>query len=339
MSAAYATGSATGPTDLLTKLVTFLAAQGWTADTSVSYGSGWRAHLHKGSQYVSLRALVNESASLTTALGAGGGSSTAGYGLLLYLGDGYAGANAWNNQSGGPFEVTGAYRLAVGLTLTSAAIPTYHFLDDGLGNITVVTDRGSSLTGHLGWGPSLVKTGYTNDYWYFYGSSPGYWVAANGGVGPYPGSTTSAHAPMVSAWFESSYGFNCATAFVRGDTTPRWMSNSETTNSPQVSNYTGKIMAAWCGRMAGYLEKGAREHPTVTDIFYSRSWQSAFAGALLLPIHSFYLNANALWNPLGYLPAVFLFGGVGHGFAGGQVITVGGVNYLVFSNFAVKKLA
>ena len=340
MAASYSTGSATGPTDLLQKLVTWLVAQGWTSDASASYGSGWRAHLHRSGQYVNLRAFANEAANGTTGWGSTGASATAGYGIGMYLGDGYSGAAAWNAQSGGPMDGTGTYRLGVGVYLTSAAIPVYPFLDDGSGHVTVIVDKGNGLTGHLGWGPSLAKTGYTSDYWYFYGSSPAYFTAVLGTYGPYQGTDAPAQVPMAMSFYEVSYA-HMACSFVRVDASvfaPRWLGLTDGTTSWQRNGYTGKFGQSWISNGTGNLEGNYGEHPTMTQLI-GRSWQSAFAGALLLPVHVFMLGATSRWVPLGFPPTVFWFNGVGHGFNSGQVVAIGGVNYLVFANFAVKKLA
>ena len=342
MSAAYSTGSATGPIDLLQKIVTFLVAQGWTSDSSVTYGTGWRAHLHKNGQYVHFRALANEAASLSTAWGASVGYTTAGYGIAMYLGDGYNGSNAWNAQSNGPVDVTYAYRVGVGMLLSSSAIPTYHFLDDGNDNVMIIADKGSGNTAYLGWGPSLVRSSTLSD-WYFFGSAPHWFCAAIDSYGPYYGSTLPAWIPASQGAFSTNFNCNMATLFVRVDASifgARWCSNTDTSTSSNAgyTGFTGKYAWGWFGTpghllgMNGYVPNGQY-------VFQNRGWQTSFVGALLLPIHIFMLNANGRYNPVGYPPSVFAFAGVGHGFSSGQIAAIGGVNYLVFANFAVKKLA
>jgi hypothetical protein len=335
MAASYSTNSATGPTDLVQKLVTWLVAQGWTQDASASYGSGWRAHLHKNGQYVNLRAIANEAANISTIWGAG--SATAGYGVGLYLGTGYNGSNAFNAQAGGPTDSGGTNPIGAGMFLNSGAIAAYHFLDDGNDHITVVVDRGSGLFSVMGWGPSLVKTGYTNDFWYFYGSVPFYYNAVSPGTGPYPGIEASAAAPMSHSFNEA--GSRYATAFVRVDSSlysGRWVGISDGAQTTQRYGYTGK--QARCAMDNSNTIANAAEYPKMFPMF-ARGYQSAFVAALLLPLHCFLNAASARWIPLGYPPTVFHFAGIGHGFTAATVYQVGGLDYLCFPNFAVRKAA
>lgn len=339
MAAAYQTGTATGPTDLLQKLVTFLVAQGWTSDSSVSYGAGWRAHLHKGAQYVNLRAIVGEAANLSTVWGSGSGvSSTAGYGIALYLGDGYSGAAAWNAQSGGPKDSGGTNPVGAGLFMGSGSVPAYYFFDDGLDNLTVVIHRGSGLYGHLGWGASLAKIGYTADHWYFHGSSPHAYCVVNEGTGPYPGTDLTAMAPMAHSYFTTGSTGNRACAFVRTDAAvyaSRWLGVMDGANTGAAHGYTGR--QGRCSLAAATIPNSG-EYPKLQD-FLARGWQSAFTGALLLPLHCFAQAATARWIPVGYPPSVFACAAVGHGLNAATVYQVGGLDYMVFPGFAVRKAA
>ncbi len=120
MPAAYSTGVSTSPTNLLQSFVTWLVAGGWTLDSSAAEGTGWRAHLHKGGVYVHFRAAGLEQ--VWAAAGGkfhdsghynDGGSGAAlakGYGIGFYLGTGYSGAAAWNEQVGGPLRSDGSER-------------------------------------------------------------------------------------------------------------------------------------------------------------------------------------------------------------------------------------
>ena len=139
MAAAYQTGVSSSPTNLLQTLVTWLVAQGWTSDSSASDGSGWRAHLHKSGVYVNMRAAANESIWPKTP-GSGNWDSGAGYGIGLYLGDGYSGAAAWSQQSGRPLRIDGSVS-GCGINLPSGSVAAYHFFDDGADNITIVVGR------------------------------------------------------------------------------------------------------------------------------------------------------------------------------------------------------
>lgn len=339
MAAAYQTGTATGPTDLLQKLVTFLVAQGWTSDASASYGAGWRAHLHKGSQYVNLRAIVNEAANASTVWGSGSGaSSTAGYGLALYLGDGYSGAAAWNAQSGGPKDSGGTNPVGAGMFLDAGAIPAYFFFDDGADHVTVVVDRGAGLYVHLGWGVSLTKRGYTSDHWYFFASSPHAYNVANQGSGPYPGTDATAAAPMSHGYINVAARY--ATAFIRTDAavfTNRWLGIVDGQNTTATYGYTGRqARCAMSTGGSGVLNDS--EYPKLPALM-TRAYQSAFSGALLVPLQCYAHSATAHWIPIGYPPDVFACAAVGHGHQAAQVYPVGGLDYMVFPNFAVRKAA
>lgn len=338
MAAAYQTGTATGPTDLLQKLVTWLVAQGWTSDSSVSYGAGWRAHLHKGSQYVNLRAFVGEAANISTGWGSGSGvSSTTGYGIAIYLGDGYSGASSWVAQTGGPKDSGGTNPVGCGMFMTSGSVPAYFFFDNGADHITVVIDKGSGLYAHMGWGVSLAKTGYTNDHWYFYASSPHAWNVANQGAGPYPGTDSTASPPMAHSYL--SGGIRYATSFIRTDAavyTNRWLGLNDTTGGTAQYGYTGR-MARCCLDLTPIIGASG-EYPRLGPVA-GRGWQSAFAGALLMPLHCFAGASTARWIPVGYPPTVFSCAAVGHGHNPATVYQVGGLDYMVFPGFAVRKAA
>jgi hypothetical protein len=326
MAASYSTGSATSPTDLLQKFVTWLVAQGWTQNMSQAVGSSWRAHLDKGGQYVNLRSFENEHADWAYH------DTVAGYGIGLYLGDAFSSGAAWNAQGGAPLQSGTSYVIGAGMMLPAGAIAAYHFFDDGADHITVVVERTVANCAHIGWGPSLAKLGYASDHWYFYGSSPGY-DNVHTPVTPNPGGDITAAAPMAHA-FEGDWGVY-TTAFVRTDAavfTARWVGLSYSTST--YVGYTGRT-----GRcsldVTGHLAD-MTEIPALGSIQY-RAWQTAFAGALLLPLHCFIQAESARWIPVGYPPTVFFCAAVGHGFVSGDVYSVGGVDYMVFPGFAVLK--
>src|SRR6185369_15629320 len=134
MAAAYQTGTATDPVDLLNTLATFLSGQGWTIDSNTTDGSGKRVHAHKGSDYVNLRAAVNEAIWPNL-------SGSAFYGIGVYMGTGYNGSNGWAAQAGGPIKCGGSDTVGASMRLASGAITAYHLFDDGSDNITLVVER------------------------------------------------------------------------------------------------------------------------------------------------------------------------------------------------------
>jgi hypothetical protein len=350
---AYQTGVATSPTNLLQTLVTWLVGQGWTADASASDGAGWRALLHKNGLYVNLRAAMNEE--LWPAVPSGfHDEGTGGYGIGLYLGDGYSGAAAWHLQSGRPTRPDGS-TLGFGMNLPSGSIAAYHFFDNGADHITVVVERSPGLFTHMGWGPSMVKVGFTEDFPYVFGATSAYrnTVITPGSTfpaDPVPGLLVTADAPMSHSAFDprsvasgTNYGDqNTTTALVRVDASTwsgRWISNGQRETS--AYGYSGRFMRCALNQSpvngAGGLE--AREYPDY-EYIAGRAHQVAFAGALLLPLHCYVLTVPGdRWAPVGWPPSVFYSNAVGNGFTAGQVYQVGGEDFMLFPNFAVRKAA
>lgn len=323
MAASYQTGTASSPTNLLQTLVSWLVAQGWTQDASAADGSGWRAHLHKGGLYVNFRAAVNESVWTY--------SAGAGYGLSLYLGDGYA-ATGWNVQSGGPKASGTSNTVGVGMELPAGAIQAYHFFDDGGDYVTIVVEKSPGVFVHLGWGPSLIKAGYVDNFPYFFGSSSSYYATL--GVTGQSGANLTALCPTAPHQPVSTVH---ARGFVRVDAgtfTDRWLA---------ITNSAAGTTGGWTGRGARTAADQERrltpsEYPA-WDYVDDRGWQTAYAGALMLPIHLFAGTATARWAPIGYPPGLFYCQAVGHGFAAGSIHVVAGLNFMLFPNFAVWKAA
>jgi hypothetical protein len=330
MAAGYATSTASSPTDLLQKLVAWLVTQGWTSDASQADSSGWRAHLHKGSVYVHMRAAMNETV-WNYQMGAG-------YGIGLYLSDGFTGVGtSWRAQgtaiTGFPCFYGTSNCVGAGMSILNGSM-TYYFFDDGADNITVVVDRGSNLYVHMGWGTTLQKIGFSSDYWYFYGSSSSY--LNNQKTGNIAGSDLTSYGPLAMG--DASGAYYHASAFVRVDAavwTNRWVGLSSSTTSE--TGYTGRA-AKGVWDPSGGMDAYVTEHPNLRYLF-ARSWQTSFVGALLFPSYVFCASTAARWIPIGYAPPVFHFNGVGHGFNPATVYAVGGVNYMMFPNFAVRKAA
>lgn len=344
MAAAYQTGTASSPSALLQALVTWLSSQGWTVDLSAASGSGWRAHLHKNGLYANLRAAMNERIWPRGADWHDYG--TGGYGIGLYLGDGYSGAAGWAAQSGAPVRDDGT-TIGAGVNLPSGAVTAYHFFDDGSDHITVVVERTAGVFCHLGWGPRMAAAGQPADFPYFFGSSSAYLTTpATPPAGDRTGINVTALPPMSHGDRDySTYGGGLqmvhTTAMVRVDAATfsgRWVGNG---NWPDHGyGYSGRYLRCalnahpdtqgTCneGELPGYRFLAGRVH------------QAAYAGALLLPLHCFVLtDPGARWAPAGYPPTVFWCDAVGHGYAAGAIYQVGGLDYMIFPGFAVRKAA
>ena len=219
----YATGTATTGITLLQAFATWIGGlSGWTVDASASDGSGWRLHAHKGTQYIHMRACVNESSGIWV-----GGVFGAGYSLNLYCGtSAYNSGNAWNAQAGGPVPSGQTYNVGVSMTLNAGPFTSYDFFDDGAGDhIRIVVQQSAGIFSHMGFGSSVNKAGAwggTNGGAYFFGSKGGYYGNYTS-VGEY-GSGKTSYCP--GAYMDAN---SSATMFVHAGSTgidshTSWMS-------------------------------------------------------------------------------------------------------------------
>lgn len=329
MAADYQNGSASSPIDLLQTLASWLVAQGWTQDASASEGSGWRAHLHKGSQYVNFRAAMTGE----TLFSNHGGSGSCAIGINL--GTGYSSGSAWHLQAGAPTEASDVtHPLFCAMNLPAGAIVAYHLFDDGNDNITMVVEKIAGRFVHLGWGKTLKKIGYTFDSWHFYASSPGYWATST--QSGLAGNTAESYAPLSHQPYNSN---QFANSFFRVDASvfsARWVGVMGDT-SQEVFGYTGAY-----GQSAVNFDGSTprrNEHPSF-DPFNGIMIQHAFNRALALPIHLFFKsNSTARWAPMGFPLSVFFCEAANNGFTPASIVAVGGINYMVFPHFAVLKAA
>ena len=329
MAASYSTGTATSPTDLLQKLVTWLVAQGWTQDASAADASGWRAHLHKSGLYVNLRSSMNETI--------WNYQDAAGYGIGFYLGSGYSGASSWKAQAGGPVQSGTSNTIGAGMRLGSGAITGYRFFDDGNDQIVIVVEKSPGIFVHMGWGPTLTKVGYSSAYPFFFGSSSSYYNCSDpSSGGPWPGHESTANCPMAQSMNFAGQVLSCA--FVKVDAavfSAQWVSNGSATTTS--AGYTGGQHR--CALEAATGAPAAQTgHPNYAQI-KTRAWQTQYPGALLLPLHNFVAMASGRYAPIGYPSTVFFCAAFGHGFAAGETYFVGSDLYMIFPNFVVKKAA
>jgi len=146
---AYETGTATGPDNLLDKLWTWLAANGWSVNSwatdNTTYeswsgldGSGKRLHIQKTAgdstvMYFNLRSTVrgipfeDHYGSATQQGGKYYGEIT---GLAINGSTGYSGANTWDKQPGYMQSTGGSWGAAI-TELSTTSIPAYYFYQDG----------------------------------------------------------------------------------------------------------------------------------------------------------------------------------------------------------------
>jgi hypothetical protein len=320
----YSSGSATSAIDLVQQLSAWLVTLGWTSDLSAAVGSGWRAHLHKGSNYLHMRAAMNE-----IILG-----SHAGYGVGLYLSTSFSSAAAWDAQPGSPPVQSGTSTvLGAAMQLASgSSIPNvYFFADATADNIVVVAAQTPGIFTHLGFGSSLAKTGTWTGGAYFFAAVGG----SNFGLSaPAPGSQLSAYCPGG----DSDWGQDAA-MFVRADVDSfagKWLGVSPTTGL--ANGYTGKVAESSVytsvppsNSLARY--KGASGATFLQD----RLTSVLHAEASLLPVLIWAARDSGGYSLLGSLPFIFASNGVGNGFAAAEVYPFGSDNFTMFPNFAVKK--
>jgi hypothetical protein len=332
---AYSTGVSSSPTDLLQKLVAWLVTNGWAQDASAAEGNGWRAHLHKDGLFVSFRAAMNES--LWPAYPSGNYDRVPGYGIGLYLGDGYNGAAAWHLQSGRPILAdTGTG--GCGMALPAGAVAGYHFFDD-FGHITVVVERAPGVFCFIGFGPAISKLGHAEDYPYFFGSSsahrntdPGEPYLDLGGI------NITARPPTSHGDYDRDGYCIRATAFVRVDGSiwsGRWISNCSTEGA--AYGWTGRLMRSVFTGPGDAYAPDRLQYVNYNHIA-QRAHQTAFGGATLLPLHLFYKHPTTLrFHPIGFPGYVRWCTGVGRGFSPKAIYQVGGIDWMLFPGFAVMK--
>jgi hypothetical protein len=330
----YQTGSATSPVDLLQQLVTWLVGIGWTQDRSAVEGSGWTASLHKSGNYAHLRATMNESPVWQTSQATGGT-----YVLNLYLGTGYNGANAWNNQAGGPVG-SSSNPIGVCARLSSGPFGNYYFFADAAGdNVVVVVQVTPGLYTYLGWGLSLNKAGSWTGGPYFFGSTSSMYSTEVTSSPNLAGFTITADCPFVG--LDARGG---AMGFVRVDVdsfTGKWVGIHTSAVSAADHGYQGKRGNSSIRGLTTSMENYYPVYAYDAYLFEFQNEQvSAQDGrANLLPIF-LWANRDSTstgFSLLGSVPNVFVSNAVGNGFSSADEYVLGGTTYKLFPNFAIVK--
>jgi len=288
---------------------------------SQSEGNGWRAHLSKNGVYVNLRALVGEHKFFH--------ACPEGYtfrGISLYVGTGYDGGAAWVSQPGGPVELGTAYTIGAMLGLPSGAIPSYHFLDDGADNITVIAEYSAGVYQHMGWG-NLLKAGAFTGGAYFFASCD-FRLGAATACAPCSDSSTTMD------------GFS--SAYFRADVdsfTGKWLNmvglenkTGKNARSP-FCNYNARGSGIWTA--LPYYGLSADDRP-----FGFQSAQVSLQNnrITLLPARIFVDRDSYGVSLLGTVPGLFYTTATDHGFDKASELQIGSDSYLLFPDFAVKKV-
>lgn len=313
----YQPDTATSPINLLQQLCTWLQSIGWTQDMSQADGSGWRAHLHKGSNYANLRASVNETVWAT--------EHGATNGLHLYLGTGFSAGSGWRAQPGAPVAFGGS--PVVGVACNLGSLVAYHFLADATGdNVVVIVEAYAGVYHHLAWG-QMVKAGAWTGGAYFNGTVSGYWSDLN----------PTATDPCPFAEDAQQTG----NIFVRADVdsvTGIWITNCATTKS----GYQGMTISGQTKRIKVPLYSGSNldnrlpHYQTIEALQYT----TLNGLATLLPVH-LYVERDV--SPggvslLGQVPGIYKSIATSKGYGIGTDYALGPDTYLLFPNFAIKKV-
>ena len=328
---AYQTGSATSPIDLLQKLVTFLTANGWTLDSSIADGTGWRAHLHRGGDFINLKSTTGAVNPWGfTTVPAPIASSAA---MHLYMGTGWSGAADWNLQAGGPIGNGVAYTVGMSMPLPTGAITSYHFFADATGdNIVVVVEKTTSIFTHLGWGVSLTKAGAYTGGPYFFASLYGYSFASTNTTKPGPQNGITAHEAF-------RYGDplnNGAMGYVRADVdafTGKWLSCSNST-IVSTTGYTGKKLATG---IRGFTTAPKTDIP-IEEFFRERMVPDFTNQATLIPVRIYAERDAGGHSLLGSISNLFRSNATEEGFSPLTQVPLGADIYMIFPNFAVQKV-
>ncbi len=330
---AYSTGTAASPTALLQALATFLVAQGWTSAAAAVDGSGYRAHLHKGGVYANFRAAENEQIWDSNNTGSG-------YGIGLYLGTGYSGAADWQDQAGGPS--VSSENFGVGMILPAGPFVAHHFHADGADNIFVAVEHTGGVFGYLGFGLALSKETHAQDLPYFFGSMAGFYTTSLQGVSTINHGTLAVSGTEPFAVHQTSDTFLNATGFVKVPSSIQPSANNWVSNGvgASPSGATGVRLGVPFHSVLNFNSSGAvlNEHPRWDYLkIIDRRVATAYARAFLAPPMLFAPDSiTSRWIYLGSAPSVFGCGAVGNGWAAGDTLTVGGLDYLVYPNIACR---
>ena len=173
---AYSSGTSTDVVDLVNDFATFIEANGWTRDDLSNEGTGRRYHAHRGSQYLNMRAYLNETPSAEIDQAAAGC-----YGVAFNIGTGYSGATAWHKQAGAP-PFSSLY-LTAGISKATGAINSYHFFAHNSGDqIFAVVEYASGQYQYIGFG-LMEKYGTFTGGDFMFGSTEGVRATFSGQCG------------------------------------------------------------------------------------------------------------------------------------------------------------
>jgi len=319
----YQTGTAADPNELLEKIVDWLESLGWEQCAEQPSGpttARYNVHISKNGMFVNL--CTTRGATNPWAVAVSTGLSSTSAGLHLYVGDGFSAAANWNAQPGAPKGNNTANTAGVSTQMQQdGPINYYGFYSDAEDNICIVFEGFPGSFSNIGWG-RLNKTGIWTGGEYFFGPASGYY---------HPSSTlTNINAPCPAA-YETFCNF-----YLKADVDSfigKWLSGGS--ESGATRGYTGK-------NVASSVPGGAT---TPADIAHyrgliNRATTEATLAAALLPVK--------LWAPrdagghslMGDLPGIFYSNAANapHNLPSGSIIKCGADEYVLYPNFAIKRV-
>lgn len=321
---AYATGSSFSQNDLLQQLAAWLVIQGWTLDASQADGAGWRVHLHKSGIYVHIRVRPANLDPFNGHISWVCKVPT----MALYLSSGFEAGTAgywYNNMNGAPMGTDGKV-CGECLVLNEGANFGYHFFHDGNDNYTIVVERNAGLFSALGFGFSLIKHGgaWTGGQ-YIWGHFTG------GGVNDYPANQSS-YAPFIYGAMEA---ITSNAGLVRADV------NSFADQWICIGPNTSSARGNWTGKRGYSTHEGKGTLPTT--IPYTKDLDNYTVSAVnnqavLLPIRIYVDLDEEGPALLGTVPSHYRTKAVGSGYLATDLVQYGADTYMLFPNFAVKKV-
>jgi len=199
---AYETGTASSVSNLLTKLSTYLLAQGWTINRDVVAGSGRELCVSKGTAFFNMRAYENESMVIN-------GIVNTRYGIALNGSDAYGAGSAWDKQTGYPLRTTttGGDQAHANMPLPVyfGPFPSYHFFTPNANTVFVELEVANGIFQRFGFGSlDIFNAGASGGGRFFYATG-----------GSHPSTATGSNTWLGSHSDQASYAlelvpFRCA---------------------------------------------------------------------------------------------------------------------------------
>lgn len=268
---AYETGTATDANDLLSKLRTFVAANGWSEDNygARTSGSGNALQINKGGFYVTFRTDTTS-----------GTASDPGPFMGCYAHNTYSGGNGTESQAG-----ASAFMMANAM---SGPFTAYHFMsgtEKGSEFLHVIVETVAGLFKHFGTG-TLVKMGAITNGQFAHACRWNYAVAA------VDVADDSRHAVPFDS--RESSGVRAGPSLnVRADAesvSPRWLESSSATAARGIK----------CGVRSAATGSTAQG----SNILMVNGASALTGRAMLFPCFLYGERTGGLFNPLGYPPGI-----------------------------------